>query len=169
MRIFITGKPGSGKSRLVKEVVDFLKKNRKNVAGILSPEIRKEGKRIGFYVEDIKTGAREILASITIKPHVVSKYGVNVEGVERIVNVVKAQIKKADFVVIDEIGKMEFLAECFRKFVDEVIKEEVNLIAVVHRDYSKRFSKYGDLVVLEKDNYDKARSSILKKLRKVLF
>jgi len=169
MRIFITGKPGSGKSRLAKEIVDFLKRSRKNVVGILSPEIRREGKRIGFYIEDIKTGAREILASTSIKPHVVSRYGVNIKGVERIVDIVKSQIKNADFVVIDEIGKMELFADCFREFVDKVINEKVNLIAVVHRNYSDRYSKYGDLVVLKKDNYDEARSSILKKLKKVLF
>ena len=71
--------------------------------------------------------------------------------------------------MIDEIGKMEFFAERFRKFVDDVIKEKVNLIAVVHRNYANRFSKYGDVVVLKKDNYNEIRSLILRKIRKVLF
>jgi nucleoside-triphosphatase THEP1 len=68
--LFLTGKPRSGKTTLVKEVIERLKekKGKIKLAGIITPEFKNEkGEREGFLIRDLKTGREEILASIKIK------------------------------------------------------------------------------------------------------
>ncbi|MEM5798681.1 MAG: nucleoside-triphosphatase, partial [Candidatus Aenigmatarchaeota archaeon] len=104
MNILITGRPGCGKSRLLQEIVKEL--NLK-VGGIVTPEIRKRGERIGFEIVDIATGKRQLMAGIGIKGPKVSKYGVNISAIEFGIKAIERAIKEAELIVIDEIGKME--------------------------------------------------------------
>ena len=112
--ILITGPPASGKSTLVQELIKG-----KKVCGITTPEVRKDGERWGFKVVDIKTGRQGILASIEIKPHVVSKYGIDISDFDRIaIPAIETGIKTKDSaIVIDEIGQMEMHSDNFRKIV----------------------------------------------------
>jgi len=60
-KLFITGKPGSGKSTAVKEIVSRIAIER--CKGFYTEEIRKYGKRIGFRIKMID-GREGILASL---------------------------------------------------------------------------------------------------------
>ena len=62
--LFVTGPPRSGKSTLVSEVV---KEMSIEAEGISTPDIRKNGKRVGFKLKDIKTGEEGVLAHVDQK------------------------------------------------------------------------------------------------------
>jgi nucleoside-triphosphatase len=84
VNIFITGNPGCGKSTLVQKLLaGIVAWPGVRVAGIITPEIRERGKRQGFRIVDLASGAEEILASPnTERGPGVSRYRVNVAGID---------------------------------------------------------------------------------------
>ncbi len=113
MNILITGRPGIGKTTLIKELAEKLAGK---AIGFYTEEIRKEGTRTGFRVKtlDGKTG---ILASVDIQsPYRVGKYKVDLEGFERVVlPVIESALKETKIIIIDEIGPMELYSTKFKE------------------------------------------------------
>jgi nucleoside-triphosphatase THEP1 len=85
LRLFLTGNPGSGKTTVVRRVSDILREQNMRVGGVISSEIRRQGTRVGFSLEDLLTHETGILAHADQKdgPRV-GKYRVNLADVERV-------------------------------------------------------------------------------------
>jgi nucleoside-triphosphatase len=64
MKVFLTGLPGSGKSTVLMKAVEILREKGLKIGGIVTPEKRIGGKRIGFGVKDVWSGAEGILARV---------------------------------------------------------------------------------------------------------
>ncbi len=109
--ILITGRPGVGKTTLIRRLAEKLPGK---VGGFYTEEIREKGERLGFSITDFK-GTRGILAHVKIKsPVMVSKYGVNFSDLEKVgVAALRRAQEEADFILIDEIGKMELASKEF--------------------------------------------------------
>ncbi len=163
MKIFITGLPGSGKSTILIKVLNFLKGKNFKIGGIISPEIREKGERIGFEVVDIFSNKRKVFASIYFKSNYkVGKYFVDINAFEEIaINALEFAFENCDIIAIDEIGKMELLSKRFREFVYKIINSNKHLIAVVHRNYINEFEKFGKTFVVTKENRDELTNTIL--------
>jgi nucleoside-triphosphatase len=115
--ILISGPPASGKSTLLADAVKG-----KNVGGIHTPEIRRDGERWGFKVIDLHTGKEAIFASIEIKPPVISKYGLDIEAFEKVaIPAIEWAMESADVIAIDEIGNMEMHSEKFKQLVEQAL------------------------------------------------
>ncbi|MEM2874898.1 MAG: NTPase [Candidatus Hadarchaeales archaeon] len=130
----VTGAPGSGKSSVIARTADLLRSRGLRPGGIICPEIREGGTRIGFRMEDISTGEKEILAHVNIRggPSI-GKYGVNIEGLDRMSReAIGKAVSGSDFVIIDEIGPMEVLSTEFRRAVAAALDSEKPVIAAVH-------------------------------------
>ncbi len=79
--VLVTGPPGCGKTTLIRGAVVELGVA---AAGFHTEEIRSAGRRQGFALVTLD-GRRATLASVGIRgPHRVSKYGVDVEALERV-------------------------------------------------------------------------------------
>lgn len=120
--ILITGPPKSGKTRIINNIIRILKSNNFTLAGIICPEIIRGGVRYGFKIIDIKSGREGILASVNeLNGPKISKYRVNLFNLEKIgVKALENALRDdSHIVVIDEIGKMEFVSQ---KFIEAVIK-----------------------------------------------
>ncbi len=161
--IFITGKPRSGKSTLVRELIA---ESDKKVVGLSTPEIRKEGERVGFALKDLVTGEEGVLAHVDISEGpLVGKYRVNLEDLERFT---KACLKDlphdTDLMVIDEIGKMEMFSEEFKKAVDYLLQANIPVLAVLHRDLTDEYGSMGTLYTLD-DNFEEVKAEILTDIR----
>lgn len=130
MKLLITGKPRSGKSTLISRLMEWLKGRGVNVGGIQTPELR-EGRRVGFEIIDISSGARGILSHVNIKSSLkVSKYGVSVKAIKQIgVNALLTALSESDLIIIDEIGKMELLSKEFQDAVRTVFKGSKPILA----------------------------------------
>ena len=128
--ILITGRPGSGKSSLIKKLIAG-----RRVGGISTPEIRKKGLRWGFEIVDLRSGERGVLASVEEEegPRV-SKYRINLETLDAIgVSAIEKAIDdpEVEIIVIDEIGKMECFSEKFREAAISALDCEKPVLAAI--------------------------------------
>ena len=133
--------------------------------GFYTEEIRSQGIREGFRLVTLY-GQEATLAHVNIhSPYRVSKYGVDIDGLERVgVSALQRAAKQCDLVVIDEIGKMELFSVNFREAVLQMIdggkrilgtimlspnpwadaiklKPQVNLITVTRANHSQILSE----------------------------
>jgi nucleoside-triphosphatase len=165
MKVFVTGMPGSGKSTLVMSVA---KKLGVKYAGLVTPDIRKDGRRTGFKMVDLRTGEEIVMASVDFKGKSIGRYGVNIEGINEMVRNLEKEIENPwmKVVVIDEIGPMEMLADVFEDVVKKVMKSEKDVLAVIHRKYADKFRKFGKVFVLSEWNRKEIEREILEEFKK---
>ncbi len=138
MRVVITGRPGSGKTTTVIEILKKLKG-----AGFYTKEIRSGRARAGF-IAVTSWNAEVILAKVGAKTdRRVGKYGVFVkEFEERVVEPLWKFLKTSSFIYIDEAGKMELFSKKFRDFIEDLLKTEKDLIITVPlKDFDPLVSK----------------------------
>lgn len=165
MNIFITGKPGCGKSTLINEIIEELKKHNKKIAGIITPEIRKNNSRYGFKIIDLVTKKATVMASIDIKPAKVSKYGVSIENIDKIIDVFLESYDKSDYIFIDEIGKMEFFSEKFKETLNKILLSNKIAICALGLAFLNKFKNKGTTIFLEKQNFNNIKNQILEKIK----
>ncbi len=167
MKIFITGKPGVGKTTLFLQIVEELKKRGVKIIGFTTPEVREGNKRIGFKCKDLNSSKEIWLAKVgKYKGKKIGKYTVFVDDFERFFEEIFEDIGEADVIAIDEMGKMEFFSPKFKQFVFELVRSDKKLLAVLHRNFVKDFKNYGKVFWLTREKFDKIRSEILSLLAK---
>lgn len=115
----LTGRPGTGKTSLIREAVSGLSGR---AGGFYTEEIRERGTRLGFRLVTLD-GREAVLAHVNIKSRYrVSRYGVDIDGLERVgVSALRQAVERCDLIVVDEIGKMELFSASFRDAVMEII------------------------------------------------
>jgi len=127
--ILLAGRPGVGKTTIIKGVVDILGGE---AGGFYTEEIRQGGQRMGFKIITLE-GEEGVLAHVDIKgaPRV-SKYGVNIRDLEEVgVAALRRAVEERQYVVIDEIGKMELYSQEFRRAVVEALESEKVVLGTV--------------------------------------
>ena len=160
----LTGKPGTGKTSLIKQVVAELKIS---AGGFYTEEIRSQSNRLGFKLVTLG-GQQAVLAHVDIRSsHRVSKYGVDIESLERVgVSALNQAAERCELVVIDEIGKMELFSAKFRESVSQVIESSEKVLGTIMlnshpwADDIKRLPQV-KLVTLTRDN----RRQVLEDIR----
>ena len=153
MKILLTGKPGVGKTTVVKKVVQKLKDK---VIGFWTEDIRdKLNKRTGFKIVTTE-GTEAILASKYLfeTPYKVGSYYVDVETFEKIViPVLEKALKEDKTVVIDEIGKMELFSKRFISVVEEIFEKKEKILATVPikdvHPFVKKVKERKDVLLIE--------------------
>jgi nucleoside-triphosphatase len=133
-RIFLTGRPGIGKTSVLLRVIKALKGGGLLVGGMISQEARRGATRVGFRVIDITNSHDGWLAHIHQESGPsVGKYRVNLHDLHNIgVVAIQSAIDTADVIVIDEVGPMELFSTAFKKAVTRAIHSSKILIGVLH-------------------------------------
>lgn len=177
-KVLITGRPGVGKTTLVKRFVEGLTE----AAGFYTEEIRERGMRKGFNLVSLSISPRPVgrgavalsqwavapLSHVDFKgPQRVGKYGVDVEGFEGFLD--ELSLRDAGLVVIDEIGKMECLSEKFRILIKEILISDKTVIATIAKKgtpFIEELKKLPGIRLIEitEDN----REALLKEIRELL-
>ncbi len=133
--LFITGKPGIGKTTVLLNAVNELKNKGYKTGGMLSREIRQDGRRIGFEIIDLATGQKGWLAHVN-QPSgpQVSRYRVNLHDLDQIgVNAIQTSLREAEVTAIDEIGPMELFSKAFQQVIEDALEGQKLIVGVIHQ------------------------------------
>jgi nucleoside-triphosphatase len=160
----LTGKPGTGKTSLIKQVISGMKGE---PGGFYTEEIRSQGVRQGFSLVTLD-GREVVLAHVNIRsPYRVSKYGVDIDSFDRVgVSALHLATQQSDLVIIDEIGKMELFSDDFKGIVSHIINSGKRILGTIMLnpdpwvDAIKRLPQVNLVTVTRTNNQD-----VLEKLR----
>lgn len=135
LKVGLSGLPGSGKTTTVLKIIPMLQEEGLSVGGVITEEIREEGRRVGFYIKDLASGEKAIMAHINFRTRVrVGKYYVDTKVVDELgVRALRYALEKCDVIVIDEIGKMEMGSKKFIETVKEVLESDKWVVLTMHR------------------------------------
>jgi nucleoside-triphosphatase len=166
--ILLTGRPGVGKTTIIREIAERLGAA---AGGFYTAEIREGRRRQGFRIVTLD-GKEGVLSHVDIKgtPRV-SRYGVNLKDLEEIgVAALRRAVADADYVLIDEIGKMELFSEGFRRAVLEAIRSDRPVVGTVLRGrnaWVDNLKELPEVTVLEvtEANRDRMAQHVLDLLR----
>jgi nucleoside-triphosphatase len=132
--LFVTGHPGIGKTTVILNATDELRKRGYRLGGMVTREVREKGTRIGFQILDVDKGQKGWLARTnqSMGPQV-GKYRVNLTDLDQIgVRAIRDALETADLVVIDEIGPMELFSSRFKQAVRDVLDSNKAALGVIH-------------------------------------
>jgi nucleoside-triphosphatase len=165
--ILLTGYPGSGKTTVV---MRFLALGDYDAGGFYTEEIRERNTRKGFKIITLD-GEDTVLAEPAFaSKYRVGKYGVNIEGIERVaVKSLEKALASNRLVVIDEIGKMECYSEKFRDVVIKCLDTGAPVVATIAKRgdrFIESIKDRGDVAIYEvtpatRDGLPEKLSSIL--------
>ncbi|MEN9614135.1 MAG: hypothetical protein RLZZ347_442 [Candidatus Parcubacteria bacterium] len=147
-KILITGKPKSGKSTLLKKLIEAIP----NKVGFVTNEILGETGRLGFEIET-HLGTKATLAHVDFQTEPkVSKYGVSIKNLESMLPEV-FDFKKSDFLHLDEIGQMELFSERFKalalRYLDSQNPCLITLTAIFDDAFIQAIKKRDDILLIE--------------------
>lgn len=173
-RVFLTGRPGIGKTTVVLETIRLLKGSGIRIGGMVSFEVRESGVRVGFRVRDLSTGLEGWLAHVSLAsgPRI-GRYRVDIYGFESIG--VKAIVDAIDddsimVVVVDEVGPMELLSRMFRDAIRRLLDSGKSILGTIHYrcedPLARRIRSMKDVEVIEVtlDNRDRLPSILYDRL-----
>lgn len=127
MKVLLEARPGAGKTTVARRLAE-----RVDARGFVTGELRERGRRVGFAVETLD-GEREVLAHVDLPgPPRVGRYGVDLEAFERVALPALDRVRDGDFVVVDELGKMELASDRFVAAFERLLERRVDLVATVH-------------------------------------
>lgn len=144
--ILLTGRPRTGKTTLLKEII----KDLDSCGGFYTEEIIQDNERIGFKIKTLD-GKEGILAKKGLKSkYRLGKYGINLEDLESIgVEAIEKAMREKQILIIDEVGKMEFFSEKFKRVFFKALDSKKTIIGVIHRDLKDLVKLREDVEILE--------------------
>ena len=127
--VFVTGRPGIGKTTLIERVLDALDID---AGGFYTRELLESGSRVGFSIIGLH-GDSGVLAHVDHEsPFRVGKYGVNCEDLERVgVRAIDEALKRSRLIVMDEIGRMELCSPAFQEAVGRALDSPTPVLGTV--------------------------------------
>ena len=95
----------------------------------------------------------------------VSRYRVNVKGIDFIIDKFMESYEDSQCVIIDEIGMMEFFSRKFREAIKQVLISDKVVMATLSRKFVKKYKDKGQIFFLTSDNFDEIYNRVLTKIR----
>jgi nucleoside-triphosphatase len=171
-KVLLTGRPGCGKTTLIKRVVNKLAGP---VGGFYTEEICERGVRVGFKLVTLD-GEEAVFAHVDFPAAAgserVGKYGLDLSAVETIgVEAVRAAVRAPQLVVIDEIGPMEIRSGLFRETVTQALDSSASILATITArslPFTDAIKKCSDVTLIEvrPDNREQLVSELSDQFKK---
>ncbi len=135
IKIGLSGLPGVGKTTTLIKTIEILEEEGFVVGGMITEELREDGRRTGFYVLDWMSKEKKVFAHKNYESRYrVGKYGIDIGILEEVgIGALQRAMEEADVIVIDEIGKMEVESKKFVAVVREILDMDKHLIMTLHK------------------------------------
>jgi nucleoside-triphosphatase len=124
--LLLTGRPGVGKTTIVRKVAEEL---RQRPDGFYTEEVREGRERRGFRAVTF-AGDTRVIADIDFGPPRVGRYGVDVEAIDQLADKTLRR-PAATLFVVDEIGKMECMSRRFVEAMHDLLDSGRIVVATV--------------------------------------
>jgi nucleoside-triphosphatase len=149
-KILLTGRPGCGKTTLIKRLVKDLPLP---AGGFYTEEIRERGARVGFKIITID-GKEAVFAHVNFDTQQrLGKYGLDLSALENIgIEAIRAAIRARQLIVFDEIGPMEIRSAVFRDVVNEAFNGGEPILATITArsfPFTDAIKKRSDVTMIE--------------------
>lgn len=130
--LILTGRPGIGKTTIIKAVVAQLGDR---AGGFYTEEILGPGGRKGFRLITLD-GQSAVIAHVDFKSRSqVGRYGVKVDVIDRLgAGAIRLAMERDPIVIIDEIGKMELFSSQFQSAVLKAVGGSCLVLATAMLD-----------------------------------
>jgi nucleoside-triphosphatase THEP1 len=167
--IFLTGAPSSGKTTVIKKLIEGMDHP---ANGFYTEEERVDGKRVGFLMKTLD-GKKGYLAHQDIKSDFhIRRYGVSIENIENIA-VPSITPVKNNIIILDEIGKMECFSRAFKQAAANALDSPniaIGTITFGGDDFIREVKKREDIEINEvtMDNRNLLPDLILRKISSLL-
>jgi nucleoside-triphosphatase len=157
LRIAVTGTPGVGKSTLVREIVESLQgKGRYKIGGVMAEDKRIKGRRVGFELQDLGSGARGMLADETGTGPQLGKYKVRLDDLDNLGAKAVEDALGSDLIVVDEVGPMELSSRRFIAAVEKALSSDKPMLVVLQEwsshPIAKKIRKSFKVITVTREN-----------------
>jgi nucleoside-triphosphatase len=126
--LLLTGRPGVGKTTIVKRVADQLDRT---PGGFYTEEVRVRQARRGFRAVTFGGDAWPIADVDRRGPPRVGKYGVDLAAIDRLADTALQPRRTVGLYIIDEIGKMECLSARFVEATQMLLDSGQLIVATI--------------------------------------
>lgn len=122
--IFLTGAPSSGKTTVIKKLIEKLTVP---ANGFYTEEERINDRRTGFLMKTLDGQTAYLAHEDIASEYHIRRYGVSIENIETVA-VPSIKPSGSHVIILDEIGKMECFSELFRTAAGKALDSE-NIVA----------------------------------------
>lgn len=144
--IIISGETRCGKTTYLKNVLNKMKAEKPGlkIGGIIAHGIDVGGKRLGFEIEDVKTGEKKLLSNDKKEEGdtKVGRFYFKIEGLDFGLKVLEDAVRDSDLLIIDEIGHFELKGKGWFNIIESAMqKENMSMIWVVRKSLLEQVLK----------------------------
>jgi len=167
--IFLTGAPSSGKTTIIKKVIQRLDHP---ANGFYTEEERIEGKRVGFLMRTLDGKSGHLAHQDIGSEFRIRRYGVSIENIESIAVPSIAPVDR-NIIILDEIGKMECFSEVFKQSAVRALDAPNVVIGTITfggDQFIMNIKNRADMEIIEvtPDNRDALPAFLLQKVSGIL-
>ena len=134
----VTGRKGTGKTKVINTLHYRLLSDNISMGGILTRDIKNYGKRTGIEIQNISTGMNYEIANINRKtgPRL-QKFRINLENIDNYaIKELQDSSVNTDLIIIDMIGPMELFSIKFCELIRELVKQDKRILCVIQTKYN---------------------------------
>ena len=148
-KIFIvTGEKEEGKTSSLIEIIEKLKSMGVRVGGFISPRIMVDGKTIGYYIESVLDGRRQLLMTETEQNgfQKIGRFWLDPVVIKRVTSTIEEQALSPSVIFIDEVGRLEMEGQGWDEVLRSLLLANVVVVIAVRKAFVDEILKHYSII-----------------------